>query len=270
MADFDKVILPGKEGTIGITITGFKIHPGRFTKSFTVTTNDPDQQKVILTVTGIVKKVFDFSLQSISLSGFISEMLKGETIISNKLAEPVNITGWEWSDKSRNYDFLCDNIGVKIETIEAGRQYRVKTWTKEPAVAGAVSGELILKTSFKDMPEKSLSFNMVITPDVQVHPSSIIMREMVIKEGTSQNFEKSISIIAARGDTLKILKVIPDRPDITANIREVKAGQAFSCKISIRPPSETGKYVGNITFITNYKGYEKLTAEIRGTIRVTK
>ncbi len=270
MADFDKVILPGKEGKIAIAITGFKLHSGRFDKSFTVTTNDPDNQKVILSVTGIIKNVLDFSNTTLSLSGFIGETLKTEMIVSNKLPQPVKITGWHWAENAKDYDFLCKNIGVKLETLEAGKQYRLETWTKEPAKPGQFGGDLILQTDFKEMPEKKVNFNMVVTPDVQVHPATVIMREMVITEGTTQNFERSISIIATRGDTLKVLKVIPDRPDITVNLREVKAGKAFSCKVSIRPPSESGKYVGNITFVTNYKGYENLTAEIRGTVRVTK
>ncbi|HSG27835.1 MAG TPA: hypothetical protein VLA34_05090 [Candidatus Krumholzibacterium sp.] len=267
MADFDKVIPSGSEGKIGVKIVGFKIHPGRFTKSFTVTTNDEKNPKVVLKVTGTVKKVFDFT-KSLSISGFADEDLAVETVITNQLTEPVNITGWHWSDKSREYDFLAEHIGVKLETIEKGRQYRLSTWGKKAVPAGQYNGDIVLETDFPNLPEKKFTFRMVITPEVQVHPSTVIMREMMVREGTSKSFEKVVSLIAARGDSLKILEVIPSRDDIAVNVQEVRPGKAFSCKLSIRPPSVAGKYEGSITFRTNYPGYEEIVAEIRGTVRV--
>lgn len=268
MADFDKVILPGMEGKIGIKIVGYKIHPGRFTKSFTVTTNDPDSPKVIIKVTGLVKKVFNIT-KSLSLSGFANEELKIETVVTNELQNPIQITGWHWNKKSKDYEFLTEHIGVKLEVIESGRQYRLKTWTRDEVPFGQYTGDIIVETDFVDLPEKKFPFRMVITPDVQVHPNTVIMREMRLQEGTSKSFEKVVSIIAARGDSLKILDVIPSREDITVNLREVRPGKAFSCKISLRPPVESGKYMGSIKFITNYPGYEEIVTQIRGTVRVS-
>lgn len=269
MADFDKVILPGQEGKIEIKITGFKIHPGRFKKSFSVTTNDPENTKVILYVTGIVKKVFD-QTKSLSLSGFTNEELRMETVLTGRLEKQVKITGWHWSDKSRDFETLTTLIGVKIEALEVGAKYRVETWTKEGVPAGQYSGDIVLETDFVELPEKMIPFRLVITPDVQLHPNTIIMREMQVPEGTTKSFEKIVSIIAARGDTLKVLEVIPDREDITVNVREVRPGKAYSCRISIRPPTESGKYEGMLKIRTNYKGYEELYAPIKGHVRVTK
>lgn len=267
MADFDKVILPGSEGKIAVKIVGFKIHPGRFTKSFTVTTNDTENPKVILKVTGTVKKVFDFT-KTLSISGFADEELAVETVITNKLPVAINATGWHWSDKSKDYDFLTKNVEVKLEPIEAGRQYRLKTSTKGVIESGQYNGDIMLETDFADLPEKKFAFRMVVTPEVQVHPATIIMREMRLNEGATKSFEKVVSLIAARGDSLKILDVIPSRDDITVNVREVRPGKAFSCKLSIRPPAVSGKYTGSIKFLTNYPGYEEIVAEIRGTVRV--
>ncbi|MBN2070828.1 MAG: hypothetical protein JW814_05155 [Candidatus Krumholzibacteriota bacterium] len=266
MADYDKVILPGQEGKIGIKITGFKIHPGRFKKSFTVATNDPENQKVVLYVTGVVKKVFEFS-KSLNLSGFAGEKLELESIISIQLPEAIAFTGWHWSEKSRDYDFLCDNLGIDMLTMEAGKRFSLKVWTRGEVKPGNYGGDLILETDFKDIPEKSVMFRLTITPDVQATPSNVIMKEMRIAEGTTKNFEKIVSVIATRGDTLRILEVIPDREDITVNVRETRPGKAFSCVVSIRPPAESGKYQGSVTFVTNYKGYERITVPITGMVR---
>ncbi len=59
MADYDKVIPSGSEGKITVKIHGHKIHPGRFKKSWTVSTNDPENERLVLYVGGSVKKVFE-------------------------------------------------------------------------------------------------------------------------------------------------------------------------------------------------------------------
>ncbi|MBN2185689.1 MAG: hypothetical protein JW746_10205 [Candidatus Krumholzibacteriota bacterium] len=230
-------------------------------------TNDPENKKIILSVTGIVKQVFELS-KSLNLSGFAKEELKLESIISIKLPDPINITGWHWAEKSKDFDFLCENIGVELVTIEPGKKYNLKMWTKEDAEPGRYIGDVVLETDFKDISEKKILFSLTITPDVQLAPRTVIMREMRLDGGKTKNFEKRVSLIAARGDSLQILEVIPDRDDITVNVRETRPGKAFSCVISIRPPAKSGKYEGTVTFITNYPGYERLELPIKGMVRV--
>jgi hypothetical protein len=232
-----------------------------------VQTNDPENKKIVLSVTGIVKQVFELS-KSLNLSGFADEELKLESIISIKLPDKINVTGWHWAEKSKDYDFLCENIGVELVTMEPGGKYNLKVWTKENAEPGRYIGDLILETDFKDIAEKTLMFSLTITPDVQLAPRTVIMREMRLSGGKTKNFEKRVSLIAARGDSLQLLDVITDREDITVNVRETRPGKAFSCVISIRPPAKSGKYEGTVTFLTNYPGYEKLVLPIKGMVRV--
>jgi hypothetical protein len=105
---------------------------------------------------------------------------------------------------------------------------------------------------------------------VEVHPKTIIMREMIVDEGTSKSFDKRITIIAARADSLKILKVEPDREDITVNVQEIVPGKSYRCTVRIRPPSKTGRYLGTLTVHTNYPGYEEMEVNITGTVRAMK
>ncbi|MGD1048379.1 MAG: DUF1573 domain-containing protein, partial [Candidatus Krumholzibacteriaceae bacterium] len=61
MAEFDKAIPPGREGTIKATIDGKKLFPGMFEKNFTVDTNDPENKQFTLTIQGTVQRVFELS-----------------------------------------------------------------------------------------------------------------------------------------------------------------------------------------------------------------
>lgn len=269
MADFDKVIPPGQEGEINVKIYGHKIFPGHFRKGYTVTTNDPENEKVVLNVSGDVTKVFDVS-SDIAVVGFSDEDMKKEVILTNLLDRPVHLTGYRWSDVKWNTPGVEDKVGVELRTIERGRKYGLKVWNKEKLGPGHYISDLFLETDFEEMGEKKLLVRFTVTPDVEVHPRSVIMREMMVEEGTSKSFEKKITIIAARADSLKILKIEPDRDDITTSIQEIVPGKSFRCTVQVRPTSKTARYVGNLNIFTNYPGYEVLQVSISGTVRAVK
>ena len=122
MADYDKVIPSGQGGEIRVKIHGSKIHPGRFTKSWSVVTNDPENKKLTIKVGGTVKQVFDSSGQ-LFMSGFHDESISGEMILENKLDEPIHITGWKWDERSLEGG-IDEKIGIELKEIEKGRKYR--------------------------------------------------------------------------------------------------------------------------------------------------
>ena len=90
MADYDEVIPPGSEGKIGVKLVGHKLHTGRFKKSFTVKTNDPENAKVTLSVSGTIKQVFQVS-KGLSLSGYKGDKLKEEIVISSAVEEQIQL-----------------------------------------------------------------------------------------------------------------------------------------------------------------------------------
>lgn len=267
MADFDKVIPPGKEGKIIVKIYGHKIFAGHFKKSYTVTTNDPDNERLVLTLSGEVVKVFDVSSE-LALTGFTDEILKKEVILTNLLDEPIHLDGYRWSGKSTTSPEMEKKIGIKLEPVERGRKYRLTAWNKEPLDPGHYLGYVFLKSDYEGLEEKKVMIRFTITPDVEVHPKAVFMREMIVEEGTSKSFDKKITIIAARADSLKILKIVPDREDITVNVQEIVPGKSFRCSIRLRPPTETGRYLGTLKIYTNYPGYEEMPFNISGTVRV--
>lgn len=269
MADYDEVIPPGSEGKIGVKLIGHKLHPGRFKKSFTVKTNDPENTKITLNVSGTIKQVFMVS-KGMSLSGYKGDELKEEIILTSAIEEPIKLTGYHWSEKSRDKAALEKGIGVKITAIEDGKKYKIDTWLKDGLPPKQYFADLFVETDFEMLPEKKLAFRLHIMDDVELHPSTIYMRELSMKEGTTKSFEKIVSVISARGDSLKILDVIPSDETITWNIREVKPGKAYTCRFQIRPQAEPGKYEASLKFLTNYPGYEELIVPIKGSVRITK
>jgi hypothetical protein len=269
VAEYDEVIPPGSEGKIGVKLIGHKLHTGRFKKSFTVKTNDPENAKVILSVVGSIKQVFQVS-KGLALSGYKGDELKEEVILTSAIEEPIKLTGYHWSEKSKDRKILEENVGIKITAIEKGKKYKIDAWLKKPLPPKQYFSDLFVETDFEKLPEKKMAFRLHIMDDVELHPSTIYMRELQVTEGTTKNFEKLVSVISARGDSLKILDVIPSDPTITWNIREVRPGKAYTCRFQIRPKPEPGRYEASLKFLTNYPGYEELVVPIKGSVRVVK
>lgn len=265
MAEYDKVIPSGSEGKITVKIHGFKIHPGRFKKSWSVSTNDPDTPRLVLYVGGSVKKVFEFSGQ-LAMSGFRDEEMRGETILTNLLDEPISIKGWSWDEKATTAG-IEEKIGIKLDVVEQGRKYKISAWKKPGVEPEHYRGEIVLETDYPALKEKKVGVRMTVTPDVEVHPNKIYFGEMVVRDGVTKSFNRQIRIIAARSDTLKILKVVPDSDEITVKIQEVQAGKVYKGTVSVRPPSKVGVYQGSIKIYTNYPGYEELSVVIAGAVR---
>ena len=268
MADFDKVILPGKEGKIEAKLIGRKLHPGHFKKYFRVVTNDPDNQSLTLYLTGNVKKAFDLS-KPLNLMGFTTDEIKGETLLSILLDKPVNITGYKWNFLRGNPDFN-EVMGVKIKTLEKGKKYRINIWKKGEIEPGRYHGELVLKLDYPKLKEKVLSVNLTITPDVEVHPPVIFFGEMRMNKGVSKSFDRPFSVIATRGDSLKILKVVPGNENITVSTEAVRPGQAYRCTVRVRPKAENGTFKSSLILYTNYPGYKEIKVDIKGAVHVVE
>jgi len=266
VADFDKVIPPGQEGKVNIKIDGKKLFPGMFEKNFAVSTNDPQNQQFSLTVQGTVKKALEFS-REMRWAGFVEEDLKMEAIITNLLPVPVNITSARWADEGKAKE-LDEKIGLKLETIEKGKKYRLKVWKKKELAPNNFVTNIVLATDYPKLKEKMVNLAVTIMKDVELFPDKLYFGEMVIPPGATKAFDRTFSIVAARGDSLKVLRAVPSRDDITVKIQELQPGKSYRGTVWVRPTSRLGQYAGSIKFYTNYPKYKELVLDIVGSVRV--
>jgi hypothetical protein len=266
VADYEKVIPPGQEGNVTIKIDGNKLFPGMFEKNFAVSTNDPENRQFTLTVQGTVRKVFDLSRQ-MSWIGFTDEDLKFEVDITNLLSSPINVKTARWGDDGSNKD-LERKLGIKLETVEKGKKYRLKIWNKGELPPGKYTQGIVLATDYSKLAEKKLTVVLVVRSDVELLPDPLYFGDMVIPPGATKAFDKTFNVIAARGDSLKIVSAEPSRDDITVNIQELQPGKSFRGTVVVRPSNRIGQYTGFVKIRTNYPKCKELTLDLRGNVRV--
>jgi len=268
VADYDKVIPPGQEGKINIKIDGKKLFPGFFEKSFTVKTNDPDNAQFILNVTGTVKKAFELS-REMRWTGFVDDKFTFEVVVTNLLPNPINVTGARWADDAAAKG-LADKIGLKVETIEKGKKYRLKLSKKKALEPQSLVANIVLTTDFPKIKEKTIPMALIVQKEVEVIPDRLYYGEMVIPAGATKAFDRTFNIVAARGDSLKILKVVPNRDDMKVTIQELAPGKQFRGTVWIRPSSRLGQYAGSIKIYTNNPKNPELVVDVVGSIRVAE
>jgi hypothetical protein len=266
VADFEKVIPPGREGSVNIKIDGKKLGTaGHFKKSFTVKTNDPKNKQFVLAVEGNVKQAFEFS-DKLLLEGFADEDLKAEIIITDLLPTPINITEVRWSGDATSRRVL-EKVGLKLETIAKGKKYRLKIWKKEEMPVSSFGTSVVLLTDHPILKEKIVPVMITIRNDIEMSPNRMILGEMILKPGGAKSFNRVFSISAARGDSLRILKAEPNRSDMTVTIKEITPGKVFQGTVSIAPGGDTTRYVGSIKIQTNYRRCREFNLDIVGSVR---
>jgi hypothetical protein len=266
VADYDKVIPPGKEGKVNIRIDGKKLtNAGRFDKTFTVRTNDPANPEFVLVAHGSIRKAFEIAGE-MRLSGFTEEKLKFEGEVTNLLDKPVNILSARFveGDPGRALD---QKLGLKLETIEKGKKYRIRVWNKAPLKPDNFVTSILLTTDNPELKEKAVPFAVSIMNDVDVQPERVIYGEMVITPDGPKSFDRTFTIVAQRGDSLKIVKAVPNRKEITVTFREVTPGKMYQGTVWVAPGEQIGPFLGSIKIYTNYKRYRELNLDVVGSVR---
>jgi len=266
VADYDKAILPGQEGKVHITIDGKKIGAGAFEKSFLVKTNDPGNEQFTLVVQGTVTKSLEFS-RDLRWAGFADEPLKIESYITVVLSSTMNITNARWDDDGKAKG-LADKIGVKLDTIERGRKYRLTVWKKADLPPESVVSNIVLTTDHPKLRERIVPVAFTVMNDVELYPQRLYYGEMAIPTGATKAFERTFNIIAARGDSLKVLKAVSSREDMTVKIQELVPGKSYRGTVLVRPTSKIDQYTGSITISTNYPKYREVVLGVVGSVRV--
>ena len=266
MADYDKAIPPGREGKINIKLDGKKLFPGFFEKNFTVRTNDPENVQFVLVVTGSVKKAFELS-REMRWTGFVDDKFSFEVILTNLLPTPINITSARWADDA-SAQALGEKLGIKLETIEKGKKYRIKLLKKKDLPTLTTMANIVLTTDFPKLREKSIPMSIVVQKDVEIYPDRLYFGEMIIPPGGTKEFERTFNIVAVRGDSLKITKAVPNRDDMTVKIQELQPGKSYRGTVWVKPSSRIGQYAGSVRIYTNHPRYSQIVLDVVGSIRV--
>jgi thiol-disulfide isomerase/thioredoxin len=214
---YDKEIAPGAEGKVSAKLNT-KNFPGRFSKSITVTTNDPTQQTIHLTLSGTAKQYVSVEPRNAAFTQVQpDEILKRTVRITNNGTEPMKL------------DLEADRAGpftAVLKEVEPGKSYDLEITGQPPYQPKLNRGTFNLTTNVAAQAKIEVPCSAYVPPRLELRPDSLRLRP-VMREETRETLR-----FVNNGKTgVKVTGAEVDDPKVTAAVREDNPGKEYAIEL---------------------------------------
>jgi hypothetical protein len=163
VARYDRVILPGREGSISLTLKTTE-YQGKVQKSAVVYTNDPDQPQTTLLISGRVNPSIAVEPPAVLLEGVVSEDIRRTVTIRSNEPQALTLDPVQGTD--------ADKVAYELKTIEDGREYQlvIRNISKRQ---DRYAGFIALKTNYAHKPELEIGYMGAIKTKIDYNPQKL-------------------------------------------------------------------------------------------------
>lgn len=244
---FDRVIAPGKTGTIELEVDTSEFNGGRPRKNAVVHSNDPDALELSLWMMGRVTPALKLETSVLKLSGLSTESKRLETTISPGSDQPIEII-----------EVTPRNGTVTVESLKPLTDGRYQlTLTADPVESpGILSDDLNVKVSVAGGEPISVALRAVVEhlDTVNIIPNGNIIfyrRQTAHLDGpVRRDVFKEIHVKSVRADLPVVVDSVEivDAPPglLSAEVTEIQEGQHYLIKISVLKPHSQSQASGNL------------------------
>jgi hypothetical protein len=248
VAEFDKVIAPGKEGKIELVLEGDKVH-GEFSKTATVMTNDPDHPQLTLTIAGTEIPYVNVKPEgTVYLHGRYDEVVeKTITLSSNEKTQPLEI-----KKVSSNID---DKIDYSVRPGKEKGEFELRVAKKADVPPSSAFDNLTIQTNSTQAPETVLQVHVLSKGAISVTPSTLNFGvvKFGLKGTRGDPISKSVFLLKTDGK-FEVKDTLIDNDNFTVSIQPVEPGKKYQVEVTFTPPSKTSashREVGELLINTN-------------------
>jgi len=252
-----KEIPPGGVGEIKATFRS-KGYNGEVKKSITVETNDPDNARVRLSLSGEVIAEVTVTPRYINFRNVNKDSPPKPFHLEIKVRE---------------------GKGLKIEEVSADNPYLVlkeEKKTKDGAVysvslaekvpIGRLTGKILIRTNSKKSPKTQVPFYAFVEGRVKVSPQ--IVSFGVIRPGEPSS--RDITLRATGDEPFSVDQVTATTDAITSQILPEEGGKTYRIRVTYNPGARTkGRVSERLTIFVGGKEKEVLEVPVYGTIHKT-
>lgn len=249
-----KEIPPGGEGKIDVTFKTGAGSTGKREKHITVTTNDPEQKTVNLTVsTEIVEKI-GISPNRVNFN----QVKKGKEHVRY-----ASVSG-EDKDKTKLTGSESSNPNIKVEISPKGFDedpYRqIKVILMPTIRAGRFFERVTIHTDHQDMKDIQLDVIGDVTGEVAVMPNQLHFG--LFQKGNQ--IERVIVLKATEDTIFKVLEIKSTIPEITTSIETVEAGRQYRVHAQLKEGFAGDSLKGSLIITTDLKEDSIIEINIAG------
>jgi hypothetical protein len=272
VADFDKVIKPGKTGKVSahVDTAGFA---GPISKAVTLETNDPNTPTAQVTISAVVKPFVEaYPTGLVRYNMLQGDVEKQSVTIYTEEEEPFEIlkvespSDWISVDhKKLEAADIVSQVGRKGQA-----QYKLDVTVGGPdARVGPIAEKIKIITNSKHQPEYTVSVSGVIRPSYRVDPTGINFGEVAPTDSAATR------TISVRSNNLKapgsflVTKVESGVPGVSAQVAPTDRPGEFSVTLQVDKDAKPGNLDGAVLIHTSDKTKPTVTIPIKGTIKAT-
>ena len=263
MASFDKVISPGQEGKVTLSVRT-KSMSGKFSKSAKISSNDPKSPSIRIKLKGEVRNYISVKPSTrLYLTGIEGDIITKTLKIINNENSPLKITNLE-SD-------MDDKISYELKPVAEGKEYELMVKTLK-GQDGRSRGKITLTTNNKNKPKLEIRVSINFRGELMVSPTSLYFGNLTItpKPGespTKLNLKKFITLRKERGDPIKIEKLVPSSDFIQTKIETKEEGKRYIIIVSLdKKKLKKGLLKETLEIHTNYKKKPVIKINIKGKV----
>ena len=259
MASFDKVIPSGQEGNVNLSVKTKNMH-GKFSKSATIHSNDPQHPSYRIKLKGTIKPYITVQPSPRAyLTGFEGDTLSQKLTISTNEAEPLTITNITST--------LDDKITYEITSILQGKEYELSVKTKEE-VQGRSIGSITVTTSSKKKPKLEIPVRINFKNELTISPTTLFFGSIPLTTATEELLlTKHIRVKKERGEPLAIEKIVPSSDFIQTAIETTEEGKRYRITVILEKDKlQKGLLKETLEIHTTYQKKPVVTITLKGDI----
>ena len=230
VAEYDSFIEPGGTGEIFLYLDGHQVS-GRFEKTATVSTNDPERRTVLLTIAGEEVHYVDASPPDrVALVGEYGESTTKEVRVW------CNETDIDFRIESITTT-LGDRMTVDFESVEDG--HWIVRLTKNPEMpAESANGVVTVHSNSVGMPEKLIQVQVIAKGTITKQPQMLnygrVPFGLTGKEGAPVT--RTVLLLKGSGD-FDITSIEIDSDRFEARVVRIDPGR-YELRVTFTPPTK--------------------------------
>lgn len=170
-SSFDKVIAPGQEGKITLSVAASE--RGAFTKTADVVTNDPQQKQLTLSLRYVVETANPLP-RGRRVGWFVispTDVLRGRAKQGHSFATSATVyTAVPQAVRITKVIPNGDAFTVKLETVEEGKRYVISARSNTSLQPGEYKQTIKLITDNSDYPDLEIDLQVTVMADLDAKP----------------------------------------------------------------------------------------------------
>ncbi|GEM_PF-383321 len=263
-SDYDKVVAPGKEGSITLAIPQTGGYAGEMSKSATVTTNDPALSTFYLTLrayfkpadtaAGAINKVAGYGKMSGAFSVSPNDRWTTSAITGSAPATKLYLFNNERNlVRIKQVEAGGSSFKVTVTPIEDGKRYEVSISTDPALKPGQYSQKARIITDHPTKPDVILHLDVTVFAKVFATPNSVNLQQLSLNSDLANINLPLIYIRKVREAGLQVKSVNSTLPFIKIEVKTEVEGQFYTLRITFDKSkiSEAGNFKGEIEVATN-------------------